>query len=143
MRPRGLIMLLVAPALATVDLVVKASLHTQPWNFHQRTAAWVALSLVLVAAVAALTFLPSRAVAVFAGILNGGGLGNLASAAGHRLVVPNPFVIGQIAFNLADVFVGIGVVGLVVSISHVAVRHRDYLLPPRRWERAVLRRLAP
>jgi len=143
MRPRGLIMLLVAPALATVDLVVKASLHTQPWNFHQRTVAWLVLSLVLVAAVSALTLLPSRAVAFFAGILNGGGLGNLVSAAGHRLVVPNPFVIGQIAFNLADVFVGIGVVGLVVSISRVAIRHRDYLLPPRRWERAVLRRLAP
>jgi hypothetical protein len=141
MRRRGLIVLLVTPPLATVDLVVKASVHTEPWNFHQRTGAWVVLSLVLVAAVGGLTALPSRAVALFAGVLNAGGLGNLVSAAQHRLVVPNPFVLGQIAFNLADVFVVVGVLGLVASIGQVAIRHRDYLLPPRRWERAVLRRL--
>ena len=143
MPRRALIVVLLSLALATTDLVVKNEIPTQPWNFHQRTAAWVVLSFCVLAAVAALAILPSRAVAVFAGVLDGGGLGNLVSALQHRLVVPNPFVAGPFAFNLADTFVFVGVVGLVASLSIVARRHRRHLLPPRRWERALLRRLVP
>jgi hypothetical protein len=45
---------------------------------------------------------------------------------------------------LADVFVLAGAPVLVVALARVAIRHRetiDRLIPPRRWELALRRRL--
>lgn len=136
-------MLVLAPVLAADDLVVKSLVRSEPWNYHERSHWWAALSIFLIPCVLGLAALPSRGIALSAGALAGGGLGNLISALGNGMWVPNPFVLGAIAFNLADVFVLVGALGLMGSVGVFAIRHREHLLPPRRWEQAVARRAQP
>jgi hypothetical protein len=117
-----------AVVLVAVDQVVKATVSTPLWAFHQRSYGWVALSIAVLAGAVLLTLVPSRAVAV---------------AAANR--VPNPLVIGNFergfAFNLADVFFLAGNLLLMAALVAMVVRRRDRLAPPRAWERALLRQL--
>jgi lipoprotein signal peptidase len=98
-----------------------------------------------VAAAFALAHLRSRAVAISAGVMAGGVLANLISALASNGRVRNPIVVGTehegVAFNLADVFTLIGLLALIISVCIVLVVHRERLLPPRAWERALWRRL--
>ena len=139
--------LLVAPAaaLASVDLLVKATVPTDWWAFHHRSGGWVVLSVALLIGAFALTAVPSRAVALAAGIMSAGVLGNLLSARWDGNWVPNPLTVSahgySIAFNLADVYFLVGNLLLMAALMAVTLRHRDRLLPPRAWERALLERL--
>ena len=131
-------------ALAAADLAVKAAVPTRGWDFHQRSQAWSVFAVVLLAAVLLLALLPSRLLSIAAGVVAGGVLGNVVSAQRHGGRVPNPVVIGTVALNLADVFVLAGVPVLIFALARVTIRHReriDRLIPPRRWERALRRRL--
>ncbi len=134
-----------AAVLAAGDLWVKAVVATPPWDVHQRSSGWVALSLLVLVALLALAAVPSRAVAIAAGVMMGGVIGNLVSARLDGNRVPNPFLLGDrttgIAFNLADVFVLTGNLLLVVTLIVVTIRNRHRLLPPRSWEHALRRRL--
>ena len=133
-----------ALGLAAVDLAVKAALPTKGWDFHQRSHAWSVLTIGLLVLVLLLAVLPSRLVASAAGVVAGGVLGNVVSAHRHGGRVPDPLVVGAFAFNLADVFVLVGVPLLVFALARVSIRHRDRidrLIPPRRWERSLRRRL--
>jgi hypothetical protein len=134
-----------AVALASVDLVVKAKVPTEWWAFHHRSQAWVVLSILVLLGVCLLTLVPSRAVAIAAGVMSGGAIGNLVSARADENWVPNPLVIGNyqqgIAFNLADVFFLVGIVLLMAALIVTIVHRRDRLAPPRAWERALLRQL--
>jgi len=136
--------LALAALLSAADLAHKASAQTPPWAFHTRSTAWVALSLALLGAVVALTRVPSYLVAVAAGIFAGGVLGNLMSGLLNGLAVPDPLILttggGFVAFNLADVFVLIGIMSLTAALVVTMIRHRDSLRPPRGWERALRRR---
>ena len=69
----------------------------------------------MLVAVLVLALLPSRLVAAAAGVVAGGVLGNVISAYRHGGRVPNPLVVGTVAFNLADVFVLAGVPVLIVA----------------------------
>jgi hypothetical protein len=142
---RLLLVLALAAGLATADLVVKEVVATPLWDFHTRSAAWVALSLVLLALLPLLAVVPSRAVAFAAGLTCGGVLGNLVSARLDGNRVPNPFLIGNytngVAFNLADVFFLLGNLLLMTTLIVVTVRNRNRLIPPRAWERALRERL--
>src|SRR5947209_6646169 len=89
----------VALAFAAVDLTVKAVVTTTAWDYHQRSQAWSTLALVLLAVVLAVGLLPSRLVAASAGVVAGGVLGNVVSAAAHGGRVANPIVTGTIALN--------------------------------------------
>jgi hypothetical protein len=143
-RLRLVLLLLCALAPATVDLAVKAAVSTPTWELHHRSPGWNALMAVLLVGLLALVALPSRLVAVSAGAVAGGVLGNLASALAHGDRVPNPLVAFGVAFNLADVFVVAAVPLLVLALARVTVRHRDRIdrvIPPRRWEVALRRRL--
>jgi hypothetical protein len=146
-RASDRLLLFVAPAavLASVDLVVKASVSTPLWAFHHRSHGWVALSIAVLVGAFLLTLVPSRAVAVAAGVMSGGAIGNLVSARSDGNWVPNPLVIGNyelgIAFNLADVFFLVGNMLLMAALIVMIVRRRDGLAPPRAWERALLRKL--
>jgi hypothetical protein len=138
--------LVLAPALAlaAIDLGVKAAFPTSSWDFHQRSHAWSVLTISLLVIVLVLAALPSRLVAVAAGVVAGGVLGNVVSAHRNGGRVPNPIVVGVFALNLADVFVLVGVPFLVFALVRVLIRHRDRidrLIPPRRWELALRRRL--
>jgi hypothetical protein len=139
---RGATVSVAAAALAAIDLATKALVTAPAWALHQRSHGWVALSLVLLAVAGALAAAPARASGAGATLLVGGVLGNLVSALAHGLRVPNPLVVGGLAFTLADVFVLAGLAALVWSLAELAIRYRRHLLPPRRWERALLRRLS-
>ena len=148
MKPEMLLRLslFLVPALtlAAVDLAVKALLATKDWDFHPRSHAWSVLAVAVLAVLLVFAVLPSRLVAVAAGVVAGGVLGNVLSAHEHGGRVPNPLVVGPVASNLADVFVLVGAPVLMVALARVSIRHRDVidrLIPPRRWEIALRRRL--
>ena len=130
------LLLIAAPAavLAATDLAVKASIPSLPWFVHQRTDAWVLLSVVVLVAAVELARVPSRAVALSAGIMSGGVIGNLVSARWDDNQVPNPLVLGNamsvVAFNLADVCFLLGNLMLMVSLMAVTIRNRDRLVSP-------------
>ena len=141
------LLLFVAPAvvLVAVDQVVKATVSTPLWALHHRSYGWVALSIAVLVGAFFLTLVPSRAVALAAGVMSAGAIGNLISARLDGNRVPNPLVIGDyqrgIAFNLADVFFLVGNMLLMTALIVMIVRRRDRLAPPRAWERALLRQL--
>ena len=134
-----------AVVLVSIDQVVKATVSTPLWAFHQRSYGWVALSIAVLAGAVLLTLVPSRAVAIAAGVMSAGAIGNLISARLDGNRVPNPLVIGNFergfAFNLADVFFLAGNLLLMAALVAMVVRRRDRLAPPRAWERALLRQL--
>jgi hypothetical protein len=140
-----LIVVVLALSLAAIDLSEKALDRTRPFDYHPRSAVWAVTSGLLVVAALALAHLRSRAVAISAGVMAGGVLANLISGIAGDGRVPNPIVVGTerdgIAFNLADVFTIIGLFGLIGSVCVVLVVHRERLLPPRAWERALWRKL--
>jgi len=141
MQLRLTLVLVPAVVLAAVDLAVNAALPMRASDFHQRSQLWSALTTVLVVVLCLLAVLPSRLVAGSAGVVAGGVLGNLVSGLEHGGRVPNPIVVGSFALNIADVFVLVGVPVLVVALARISIRHRDQLIPPRRWEAALRRRL--
>jgi hypothetical protein len=136
MRQRLVLFIALTLGLALLDFAVKARLPTPAWLLHERSAAWVGLSVALLLGCFALAALSSRRVAGMAAVTAGGALGNLISV-GRYGAVPNPLLIrgeNGIAFNLADVFVTVGLLLLVVALILASVRNRHRLLPPRRWE---------
>jgi lipoprotein signal peptidase len=134
-----------AVVLVAVDQVVKAAVSTPSWAYHHRSFAWVALSIAVLVGAFFLTFVPSRSVAVAAGVMSAGAIGNLISARLNGNRVPNPLVIGNyergFAFNRADVCFLAGNLLLMASLIAILVRRRDRLAPPRPWERALFRQL--
>jgi len=127
-------MLCVALPLAAADLLTKSSMPTEPWAYHERSFGWLAFSVGLLGAMIAITRVPSALVALAAGLLAAGLVGNGLSAAWNGMEVPNPFVVvgdrGVLAFNLADVFVLAGTFTLVVVIGVWLIRNRDLIPPP-------------
>jgi hypothetical protein len=135
--------LAVALPLAAADLVWKRVATTPDWAYHPRGIGWLLLSLGLVAVPLLLApRLPLR-VALVAGVMVGGVLGNVLSAAWNGLRVPDPIIVlfehGVIAFNLADVFTSVGILALTGALA-VALVHRRELVEARREE--VLRRVS-
>ena len=134
-----------AVVLVAVDQVVKATVSTPAWAYHHRSYGWVALSIAVLAGAFLLTLVPSRAVAVAAGVMSAGAIGNLISARldGNRGAEParDRQLQRGFAFNLADVFFLAGNLLLMASLIVMLVRRRDRLAPPRAWERALLRQL--
>jgi lipoprotein signal peptidase len=145
MAERLFVIVVAAFSLAAVDLDLKTAVSTPTWAYHYRPGSWVALCVVILVGALALARVPSSAVAVSAGILSGGVLGNLVSAKLNAEFVPNPIVIGNrfngVAFNLADVFTLVGIVSLMGSLIIVSIRNRDRLPSPPRWEQWLHRRI--
>ena len=107
-------------------------------------AAWSIVALVLLGALLAVGLLPSLVVSLAAGVAAGGVAGNIVSARLHDGRVPNPLVVGPVAFNLADVLVVCAAPILTVALARVAIWHRSFIdrhVPPRPWEVALRRRL--
>jgi lipoprotein signal peptidase len=140
---RLLALLLIALALAAVDQWVKLTVSTPYWAVHHRSDLWFAGSCVLLVAILPLTRVPSRAVAIAAGIFAGGVLGNLLSASTDGLSVPNPIIVmhgmGGIAFNPADTFILAGNLALMTTLIVVCLRYREQLDLWRSARRAALR----
>jgi hypothetical protein len=137
------IVLAIALPLAAADLVWKSVETTPSWAYHQRSPAWLALSLGLVAVAFAVSRIRSTAVLVAAGVMAGGVLGNALSGAWNDLRVPNPLVVtvgdGVVAFNLADILTMLGILGLTAALGIALIRNR-HVLPTRREARAMVAR---
>jgi lipoprotein signal peptidase len=141
---RLLALLVVATALAAIDQWVKLSVSTPVWAEHHRSGAWFAGSCAVLIAILPLTRLPSRAVAIAAGVFAGGVLGNLISAGTDGLYVPNPLIImhgmGGVAFNPADTFILAGNLSLMAALISVCLRYRVELAAWRAAGRTTLDR---
>jgi lipoprotein signal peptidase len=128
MRLRFAVLALVALALTAVDLAQKAS---APVYGHPRGPLFVAGAAVLALAVAALVpRVPSTPLSVAGGVAIAGALGNLVSALAWRDGVPNPIVVGDVAFNVADVCAVVGAAALVVGAAAFALTHPALLREP-------------
>jgi lipoprotein signal peptidase len=134
-RARRQTLVLIALALASVDLTHKLVVHA---DYHHVRSRYVAF--VMVAVIAGLVTLvprvPSRAALLGAAISVGGALGNLCSLFiwGGR-GVPDPLVVrGEtmgLAFNLADVFAVVGGIVMISAIVLHALRSQATLAEPR------------
>jgi lipoprotein signal peptidase len=115
-------------ALVAVDLVQKAR---EPVYGHPRGAGYVVVALALAALV--ITFVPrvpSLTLSLAGGLAAAGALGNAVSALAWRGGVPNPIVVGALAFNVADLCAVAGAAGLVVGAALLALRHPELLRQP-------------
>jgi hypothetical protein len=123
--------LLLAFPLIMADLWLKAEAMTPEWAYHQRSAAWILMCLVLVPALLLVTRIPAGLVAPAAGVLLAGVLGNVLSAVGNNLEVPNPILVrgdsALLAFNLADLYTLVGIVLLTAAVGGWLVRNRELL----------------
>jgi lipoprotein signal peptidase len=118
----------VALLVTAVDLGQKAS---SPVYGHPRGAVYVTVAATLtVLLVLFVPRVPSRALAVAGGIAAAGALGNLVSALAWRGGIPNPIVVGDIAFNVADLCAVTGAVTLVVGCALFALRNPALLRQP-------------
>jgi hypothetical protein len=131
-RETRLNLIVIAAWVGCADLIVKLAKPTESGLFHERT--YSELVVILAISAMAVYFVPlacSRSIAVGAGLMVGAGIGNALSIAIFPLGVPNPFVISQdgwtIAFNLADVCVGIGFVLMTAGVFGLSVRRRHEL----------------
>jgi lipoprotein signal peptidase len=80
-------------------------------------------AVLVVAVVLLVPRVPSLALSVAGGVAAAGVLGNLISAIAWRGGVPNPIVLGDVAFNLADVCAVVGAAALVVGAAAFALTH--------------------
>jgi lipoprotein signal peptidase len=128
MARAALALLSVGAAVAAVDLAHKS--WSEATFLHARSPGYVLVVLVLVALwTAAILATRSVSIALAAGVLTGGAVGNLASLALWP-GVPNPIVVEPIAFNLADVFVVSGFALTAVATVALALRNRERLQEP-------------
>jgi lipoprotein signal peptidase len=114
--------------LAALDLVQKAG---EPVNGHPRGAGYIVVAAALAALVVAFVpRVPSLPLSLAGGVAAAGALGNAVSALAWRGGVPNPIVVGPLAFNVADICAVVGAAGLVVGAALFALRHPGLLRQP-------------
>jgi lipoprotein signal peptidase len=125
---RKRLLIAVALVLSAVDLGQKAS---APVYGHPRSVVYVVFAAALtVLLVQFVPRVPSRALAVAGGVAAAGAFGNLVSALAWRGGVPNPIVVGELAFNVADLCAVTGAVALVVGCAVFALRNPALLRQP-------------
>lgn len=128
MSDRHRLLIAVALLLTAVDLGQKAS---APVYGHPRGPGYVAIAAVLTVFLAwFVPRVPSRALAVAGGVAAAGAFGNLVSALAWRGGVPNPIVVGEFAFNVADLCAVGGAIALVVGSVLFGLRHPALLRQP-------------
>jgi lipoprotein signal peptidase len=125
---RQRLLVVVALLLSALDLGQKAS---APVYGHPRGVAYVVIAAALtVLLVLFVPRVPSRALAVAGGIAAAGAFGNLVSALAWRGGIPNPIVVGEIAFNVADLCAVTGAAALVLGAVIFALRNPALLRQP-------------
>lgn len=135
MRAAGIVLVFTAGLVAAVDLAHKAvALHgPEPVVGHERPIGFI-LAGATAATIWAIAIVLARSVpiALAGGIAVGGAVANLTSLAlwPSFAGVPDPLVAGRIAFNVADVAVGAGLVLVVATTVVFAVRNRSRLREP-------------
>ena len=135
MRPAAIVLVLTAGLVVAVDLVHKAiALHgPEPVVGHERPFGYIAAGATAATIWAvAIVFARSVPIALAGGIAVGGAAANLTSLAlwPSFAGVPDPIIAGRIAFNVADIAVGVGLVLVVATTVGFAVRNRSRLREP-------------
>jgi lipoprotein signal peptidase len=121
-------LVIVALVLTAVDLLQKAR---EPVYGHPRGPVYIVVAAVLAGLVTAFVpRVPSRALSLAGGVAVAGALGNLVSALAWRGGVPNPILVGDIAFNVADVCAVGGSIALVLGAALFALTHPALLRQP-------------
>jgi lipoprotein signal peptidase len=132
-RRRRLLLVATAVLVAAADLGYKVAVDA-PYHHLRSTAVVGIAAVVIVALIALVPRLPSRAASVGAGLAAGGALGNLVSVLAWSEGVPDPLVVAGarygVAFNLADVFALGGDALLLTAAALYAMRHRGRLREP-------------
>ena len=135
MRSTGIALVVTAGLVAGVDLVHKAIALNgpEPVVGHERPLGYIAAGATA-ATIWAIAIVVSRSVpiALAGGIAVGGAVANLTSLAlwPSFAGVPDPIIAGRIAFNVADVAVGVGLVLVIATTLAFAVRNRARLREP-------------
>jgi hypothetical protein len=125
---RQRLLIVVASLLTAADLGQKAS---APVYGHPRDVGYVLIAAAItVMLVLFVPHVPSRALAVAGGVAAAGAFGNLVSALVWRGGIPNPIVVGEVAFNVADLCAVGGAVALVIGCALFAVRNPALLRQP-------------
>jgi lipoprotein signal peptidase len=125
---RRRLLIAVAAVLTAVDLVQKAG---APVYGHPRGVGYVSVAAALTVLLALFVpRVPSRALAIAGGVAAAGAFGNLVSALTWRGGIPNPIVVGEVAFNIADLCAVAGAVALVLGALLFALRHPALLRQP-------------
>jgi lipoprotein signal peptidase len=125
---RQRLLIVVALLLTVLDIGQKAS---APVYGHPRGAMYVVVAAALTALlVLFVPRVPSRALAVAGGVAAAGAFGNLVSALAWRGGIPNPIVVGQVAFNVADLCAVMGAAALVLGAVLFALRNPALLRQP-------------
>jgi lipoprotein signal peptidase len=125
---RQRLLIAVALVLTAIDLGQKAS---APVYGHPRGLSYVLVaSGITVFLVLFVPRVPSRALSLAGGVAAAGAFGNLVSALAWRGGIPNPIVVGQIAFNIADLCAVTGAIALVLGTVLFALRHPALLRQP-------------
>ena len=128
MLDRRRLLVAVALLLTAADLGQKAS---APVYGHPRSAGYVIVAAAItVFLVVFVPRVPSRALSVAGGIAAAGAFGNLVSALAWRGGIPNPIVVGEVAFNVADLCAVTGAIALVLGAVLFAFRHPALLRQP-------------
>jgi lipoprotein signal peptidase len=136
MARSGALLAVTAALVAGVDLVHKAVALADPGSavvLHPRSVLY-AVGVAAVSALWAAAILLTRSawIALGGGVSLGGAGGNVASLALWPGVkgVPNPLVAHDIAFNIADLAVVLGLVLVLVSAVVFAAQNRTRLSEP-------------
>ena len=127
MSERQRLLIAVALLLTAVDLGQKAS---APVYGHPRGAGYVVIAAALtVFLVVFVPRVPSRSLAAATPPATGA-FGNLVSALAWRGGIPNPIVLGEVAFNVADLCAVGGSIALVLGAVVFGLRHPTLLRQP-------------
>jgi hypothetical protein len=136
MARSGAVLVVTVALVAGVDLVHKAIALADPANavvLHPRSALYgVGVAAVSGLWAAAILLTRSASIALGGGIFLGGAAGNVASLALWPGVegIPNPLVARNVAFNLADMAVVLGLVLVLATTTRFAARNRGRLAEP-------------
>jgi lipoprotein signal peptidase len=115
--------------VASVDLTHKL-IDGNAFHHERSTGAVLLMAAVAAGLLVLVPRLDSMPVILGAAIGAGGAVGNLVSAVAWRSGVPDPLVLSNVAFNLADIFVLAGDGLLLASAAVYALRDRDRLRLP-------------
>jgi hypothetical protein len=135
MRLTALVLVLTAGCVAGIDLVQKAIALQSPADVvgHERSLTYVAAGATATAVWAgAIVLVGSLPIAFAGGVAVGGAVGNLTSLLLWPSFrgVPDPLVVGRLAFNLGDVAVVLGLFLVVATTIVFAVQNRARLREP-------------